>query len=240
MLTVEDVSQALPANLKYAATQELTDIVNSISADPIVCERVRENFISFASVLKHGKFKTTDYVNACAYVSYKLMGYNNVEAYARTFPQRYTALRAKGVDDKTISSYVSGYHKGRLVSLILERSVVPSWVLNQDIYQKAINTQVDLMLNAKSEKVRGESANSLLTHLKKPEKHEVSLDIGITESSGMTELKEMLNRLAESQRDAISKGASTKSIAHQTLHEMKTVGSDDDEEKDNQTPQIKE
>lgn len=217
MLTVQEIQAVLPPHLRSNATQELADTVNQISTDPEVAASIRENFISYTSVLKEGRFKTEDYAHAVAYVSYKLMGYSNLEAYKRTFINRYTALVARGATDKDISAYVSAYNKNKLVNLILEQTLIPSWVLNQDLYQKAINTQAELMLTSNSDKVRTEAANSLLTHLKRPEKQQVELNIGVAENSGIGDLRNMLTQLAEQQRALIEAGSTTREIAHQRL-----------------------
>ena len=219
-LTVDQVEKALPANLKNSATQALTDQINNIVADPLVAEQVRNNFISYTSVLKEGKFKTEDYLHAVTYVSFKLMGLSNQDAYFRTFPARHAALVAKGTSSKDISAYVSAYNRGKLVNLILEQTLVPTWVLNQDLYQKAINTQADLMMNAQSEMVRTTAANSILTHLAKPKEAGPLINLDMRETSGMNELKDMLRSLAEKQREAIQGGnLTTKDIAEQKVIE---------------------
>ena len=204
--TLEDVKKAVPSHIRSNITQPLVDTLNNIAADPLIAEDIRNNFVSYSAVLKEGKFKVEDYLNAVAYVSYKIMGNTNEESYAKTFPHRYSALIAKGTAMKDIASYVSAYNKGKLVNLILEQTLVPSWVLNQDLYQKAINVQADLMRNAQSEKVRVEAANSLLTHLGKPKEGSFQISIGEVESSGMREMREMLREVAENQREAIGSG----------------------------------
>lgn len=217
-ITLQEVEQSLPAHLKSAASQSLVDKINGISGDPDVARTVRENFISYSGVLRDGRFKTEDYVNAVAYVSFKLMGYNNKEAYQRTFPNRYQALVLRGASEKEISSYVAAYNKNKLVNLIFEQTLIPAWVLNQDVYQKAIEQQAYLMMHAKSEKVQSDAANSLLTHLKKPETKQVELSLGIKEeASGMEDLKAMLTGLAQRQQDLIAQGVPTREIAHQKL-----------------------
>lgn len=218
MLTKEMVEKALPANLKGAATDAFTQQINTIVSDPIVAEQVRNNFVSYSSVLRDGKFKTEDYLHAVVYVSHKLMGASNHDAYFKTFPGRYQALVAKGTSSKDIASYVAMYNKGKLVNLILEQSLVPSWVLNQDIYQKAINTQYDLMTDPNvSAKVRSDAANSLLTHLAKPKEAGPLVAIDMRETAGITELKAMLTQLAQGQRQAIQNGVPTKEIAAQRI-----------------------
>src|SRR5690606_18087721 len=124
------------------------------------------------------------------------------------FPQRYATLVAQGKSKKDISAYVSAFSKGKLVNLILEQSLVPTWVLNQDVFQKAINVQADLMMNASSEKVRTDAANSILNHLKKPAtKADIQINIHSQEAAGMREMRDMLGKLAEQQRELIDKGA---------------------------------
>ena len=218
MLTKDQVERSLPANLKSAATQPLVDMLNNIAADPLVAEQVRNNFISYTSVLKDGKFKTEDYVTAVTYVSYKLIGYTNQDAYFKTFPQRHATLLAKGSTSKDISAYVSAYHRGKLVNLIMEQSLVPTWVLNQDLYQRALNTQADLMTNSGSDMVRQQAANSILLHLTKPkEAMNVQLNLDVKESSGMNEMKEALAQMAKQQQQLIAAGMTAKEIASSTI-----------------------
>lgn len=219
-LTVDIVEKALPPNLKTAATQSLVDQINNIVSDPLIAEQVKNNFISYTTVLKEGKFKTEDYLHAVTYVSFKLMGMSNQDAYFRTFPHRHAALVAKGTTSKDIAAYVSAYNRGKLVNLILEQTLVPSWVLNQDLYQKALNTQADLMVNAQSEMVRTTAANSILTHLQKPKEAGPLINFDMRETSGMNELKDMLTALAHKQREAIQGGnLTTQDIADQKLIE---------------------
>lgn len=217
VLSVDELKEALPASLKKLANQDMADRVNQYAGDPDFAKMLRDNVVSYTTVFKDGRFKISDYISAVTYVSLKMMSFNNQDAWAKTFPQRYQALVARGADAKEISAYVSAYNKNKLVNLILEQTLIPSWVLNQGIYQEAINTQAELMTFAKSEKVRSDAANSILTHLKKPESQKVELDIGVKENSGMLELNEMLASLAQRQQDMIAQGTNTKEIAHQPL-----------------------
>ena len=218
-LTVQQVQQALPPNLKTAVSQALVDQINQISADPLIAEQIRNNYISYTGVLKDGKFKTEDYLSAVAYVSYKLMGYSNQDAYFKTFPQRHANLVAKGSTSKDISAYVSAYNKGKLVNLIFEQTLVPTWVLNQDLHQKALNVQADLMVNANSELVRSNAANSILTHLTKPKEVGPLINLELNQNSGMNELRDLLTQMAQKQRDLIASGVPTKEIAEQKIIE---------------------
>ena len=104
---------------------------------------------------------------------------------------------------------MTAYHKSKLVSKILEQSLIPSWVLNQDLYQKALNVQAELMVHANSEKVRSDAANSILTHLKPPETQKIQLDVGVKEDNMLTALKQQTLELIAAQKAALMAGATT-------------------------------
>ena len=217
MLSIQQVKSAMPPALKSSVTDDLVDTINDASEDPEALDIIRENFITYSNVLEEGKFKLQDYLKACKYVSYKMMGYNNREAYQRTSPEKYQELVARGASDKTINAFVHGYSRGKLVNEVLKRTLIPSWVLNQDVYQEAINEQASLMRGAKSELVRMQAANSILTHLKQPEVQQVDVNIGVKETAGLVDLRNMLSDLAEKQIEAIENGVPTRDITHQSI-----------------------
>lgn len=214
-LTVEQFQMALPDKVKKSVNQELIDKVNLTLSNPDEYENYRDNLLSYTRVMADGRFKVQEYVAAVRYVSFKLMGATNIEAYTKTFPDKYTRFVAQGVASKDIASYVTAYNKSKLVNLIFEQTLVPSYVLNQDLYQKALNVQAELMISARSEKVRSDAANSLLTQLKMPEKQKVELEIGVKEDSSINALRQATMALAAAQRLAIQAGTQTaKDAAH--------------------------
>lgn len=217
MLTREEIQSALPVHLKNAATDGLVEALNEIPVDPIYAENIRENFLSYSGVLKDGRYKIEDYLNAVAYCTFRFAGHNNQESYIRTFPQRYAELVAKNKSSKDISSFVSMYNKGKLVQKIMEQAMIPVWLMNQDIMQKAINKQVELMEGAKSEMVQMQAAKALMEILKKPEAKEVNVNLGAVEDKGVDALRDLMGQLANKQKEMIGGGMSTKEIAHQKL-----------------------
>lgn len=218
MLTVDEFRIALPDKVKKSVNQELIDQINTTLSDPEMYETYRDNLISYTKVMADGKFKISNYVDAVRYVSYKLMGCTNIEAYTKTFPDKYQRFVQQGVSSKDIASYVTAYNKSKLVNLIFEQTLIPSYVLNQDLYQKALNVQADLMMNAKSEKVRCDAANSLLTQLKMPETQKVELDIGVKEDGSIAALRATTMELARQQRLMMESGAmNAQEIAHGKL-----------------------
>ena len=218
MLTLDQFQLALPDKVKKSINQELIDQINNTLSDPEMFESYRDNLISYTKVMADGKFKVTQYIDAVRYVSFKLMGCTNIEAYTKTFPDKYQRFIQQGVQAKDIASYVTAYNKSKLVNLIFEQTLIPSHVLNQDLYQRALNVQADLMINAKSEKVRCDAANSLLTQLKAPEVKKVELDIGVKEDSSIAALRATTMELARQQRLMVESGAmNAQEIAHGKL-----------------------
>lgn len=223
MLTLAEVKENLPVSNRNNITQEMVNQLNALSKDPEEARYIRENFVSFSKVLQEGKFKVGDYVRAVMYVSYKVMGKSNLEAYKATFPERYQSMVDSKKETKDIASMVTAYNKGILVTKVMERAIVPSWILNQDMFQSALQTQYELMTDVDvSDKVRCDAANSILTHLKKPEEHKSELKIDIALNDGMAALEASLIQLSKNQLNLIEHdpNVSAKDIAGST---MKTV-----------------
>lgn len=210
MLTLGQVRDSLPANFRNNITESMVDQLNSLSTDPEEARYIRENFVSFSQVLMEGRYKVGDYVRAVMYVSHKVMGKSNMASYIATFPDRYQSMIARNKEPKDISSIVTAYNKGALVTKVMERAIVPSWILNQGMFQTALQTQHDLMTDIDvSDKVRCEAANSLLTHLKKPEVNKAELKIEIGLNDGMAALEASLVEMSERQLNSIAHDPNT-------------------------------
>lgn len=217
-LTIDQFQAALPPKVKRSVNQALIDHINTTLADPGLYEQYRDNLVSYTSVMADGKFKIESYVDAVKYVSHKLLGCTNIDAYTKTFPAKYAAFVATGVTGKDIASYVTAYNKGKLVNLIMAQTLVPSYVLNQDLYQRALNVQADLMMTAKSEKVRSDAAAHLMGALKMPEVMKVELDIGVKEDSAIAQLRATTLELSRMQRLQIQAGAmNAQDVAHSKM-----------------------
>jgi len=218
LMTKDQFIKVLPKGVRTNVTDELLDSINGVITDPQLRENFRDNLLSYTKVMADGKYKIQDYVSAVKYVSFKLLGSSNIEAYVKTFPDRYQRLLSEGADDKVISSYVSAYNKNKLVNLIVEQTLVPSHVLNADLYQKALNVQASLMMSANSEKVRCDAANSLLSHLKMPETTKVELDVSVKHDKSIDDLRATTLELVKQQRLMMESGAmNVKDVAKSNL-----------------------
>lgn len=217
-LTVEQFKQCLPDKVKKSVSQELIDQINGTLSEPELYEAYRDNLVSYTHVMADGKFQVSQYIHAVKYVSHKLMGCSNIDAYIKTFPDKYAGFVAQGVAAKDIASYVTAYNKGKLVNLIFGQTLIPSYVLNQDMYQKALNVQAELMVTAKSEKVRSDAAAHLMHALQMPEVTKVELEIGVREDSTIAALRATTLELARQQRLMMEAGAmNAQEVAHSKL-----------------------
>ena len=210
-LSEQQIKAILPSNLRSGISTELVQTINDVLADEGMATAFKENLITFTSVLSEGKFTIQEYINAVKFVSYKAMGDTAKVAYAK--------WKAEGLEEKKIASYVSIYNQTKLVTLIMERMLVPSWILNQDVYQQAINVQAQLMVDTRvSPMVRTKAADSLLNILKRPELQKLELAVTQKESDSMIDLKASLKELVIAQKEAIQhKVFSAKEIAEKPL-----------------------
>jgi hypothetical protein len=228
-ITIDNLKKILPTGKKHLATQQFVDSFNKTLESSEIRQELRENFLGYTQVLQDGRYRIEDYLSAVKYVSYKLMGDSNVVAWSKTFPERYTSLVQKGIADRDLDSRVAMYNRNQLVNKILEQSLIPTHVLNQDIYQKAINTQAELMMTARSEKVRSDAANSLLTHLKMPETSKVQLDVNVKQDDSINELRKTTMELVSQQKRMIEAGAmTTREVAHSKIIEGEVEDITDD------------
>ncbi len=224
VLTEEEFKAALPIKFRKNVNAALIQKINTTLADPDMYQSYRENLISYTSVLSDGKFKTENYIWAVKYVSFKLMGMTNQDAFARTFPKKVQNWSQQGLQAKDVAAYVCSYNKSKLVNLILEQTLIPTHVLNADMYQQALNIQLDIAQRGRSEMARVNAANSILQQLKPPEAKKHELEIKIPESNAIKDLRQATSALAAAQREAIEGGGlDAQQIAHSQIIEGEVV-----------------
>lgn len=209
LLDLNTLKAALPDNIRKTVTDEVLHGINAAVADPQFYEYYRNNLLSYGHVLKEGKFTVKQYSAAVRYVSYKLMGLTNQEAWMKTFPDKYAYFAQKGTSAKDISSYVHAYHNTKLVNLVMEQSIVPVHVVGRDLFWKALNVQAELMVSATSEKVRSDAANSVLNTLRPPETKKMELDINHKDDGTLEALRAATQALVDQQSTAIARGTVT-------------------------------
>lgn len=208
-LSLDVIKELMPRRTSRESLESMQRTINGIisESEPEFRLNFRDNLIGYSNVMKEGKYKITDYLNAVKFASHRLAGHTFKDCYIKTFPERYARLKEDGVDD--FSSYVSAYTKNKMVVSILEQAMIPVSLLNADIYQKAINVQAAIMMDEDvSPMVRTKAADSLLNHLKPAEETKMTLDISATAaaSDALSELRQLTETLAKQQRGMIIEG----------------------------------
>lgn len=231
-LTELEFKAAVPDAIKKRIDKKIINKVNAVMGDPDQYMVFRENILSFTNVLSKGRFKMESYVNAVRYVSLRLMDHSKLSAYLITFPDTLKRWELEDVVDSERQKAVSGWNRSKLVGMLYEQTHVPFWVVNQDNYQKAIDTQVSLMKLSQSDRVRCEAADSILRHLKPPETQKVEVEVVTSGESPLEALRRTTRALAEQQKLALeTKVVSAEDIAESSFMK-KPEKSEEDEEGD--------
>jgi len=166
----------------------------------------RNDFMTFSKVFSEKKISLQHYAEAVKFVGYRLLGYKNVEAFRRVFPERAEALEE--VSFENLSFVATRYGNNKTVTELMSMAMVPTWIANMDYYQEAINVNVMLMRNAKSEMVKHQAAKTLMEELRPPEPvKEIQEDtITITKEDTLQALENAIFNLAEKQVQGIEDG----------------------------------
>lgn len=223
-LTKEMLVDALPVKQGKTINSRVVDHINTLITDPDARGYFRDNLLYYNTVLQEGKYKINDYINAVMYVSFKMMNYSNIDAFARTFPDRMDRYAKEHKSMEEIHNFVSGYNRTKLVTTILQKAKTPTWILNQDVHQEAINILADIARNPKAnDMARVKAASDLMNYLTPPEETNIKLEIGI-EGTFLDNMQKAMRDLAAEQQAQIAAGnRTTKQIATTKIIEAEVV-----------------
>jgi hypothetical protein len=227
-MTVDDLKSKVPKHIRGMIGQNVVDVFNELESDEgrEFAEHYKQNFISMSSVMKTGQYSVSDYIDAVKFVAHKLLENSDIDAYQMTFPDRYQRLLDKyadyGTEDEIrgskISSFVTAYKKGDLVTKVLEQSLVPSRILNAPMFQEALNIQMSIAQNSRSDQVRSQAAESVMKYTMSPEATKIELDVAVKGNDEILALRSTMHELASRQQINIKSGTNTSlDIAEQKL-----------------------
>ena len=222
-LTIDVLKSVTPKKQRSMITDELVDKINSWNEDPKLLEGFTDNVMSYIGVLKQGKYKVTDYMNAVRFVSYKLIGHSDIDAYIITFPERYQRLLDIGTNREDISPYVSAYKKNALVVQIFEQTIIPSHVLNAPMHQEALNIAMAIATNSRSDIARVNACNTILANTKPPEKSKIEIDISVDRGSVIDDYEAAMNAMVAKQKEMIVQGGDLKAITNASIKRPEEV-----------------
>jgi hypothetical protein len=221
-ISIELLRDAVPKSKKALVTEELVQTINEFKDDEDSVKAYRDNLVGFASVINEGKWSLEEYTDAVRFVSYRLVSNSDIDSYMRAFPDRYAKLIADGRTREEMGAWVAAYKKNKLVIKILEQTMVPTHILNADIYQEAINTQLDLMKTSKRDDVRQKAADSLMNHLAQPVETKLNIKVGMDDKilENQNRLIDHIGSMALNQQKQLASGMSIEDI--QKLNIQKT------------------
>jgi len=228
MITLDVLRDVAPKKSRSMINQDLVDKLNKWGDDPKLLGGFRDNVLSYISVLKDGRFKIEDYMSAVRFVSYKLIGFSDIDAYAVTFPARYQRLINNGESRDDIAPYVSMYKKNKLVTQIFEQTIVPTHVLNAPMHQEALNIALRVAMNSKSDIAKVQACNTILANTKPPEVAKVEIGVSINEGSIIDDYEEAMLSFVEQQKKLIEEGMDVKAVANASIKKIPLVTKDEE------------
>lgn len=205
------LSRVLPKGIGSVACDTITDMINStaMGMDSVMGEHFRDNCITWIDTVKGTRYSARQFLDAVKYVTHRLSGDSQTRAYARTFPNRINRMEQDGISNTNLSSYVNSYNNSKLVADIYAQALIPTHIMYNDFFHKAILVQAEIMSNDKvSPKVRSDAANSLMQHLKTPESKKAELAIKLEDNDVISQLKDAMVGLAQAQVHNVQHGHS--------------------------------
>ena len=210
------VKKLLPKSHATMLTQDFLDRIEASVSNSEIAEQFKENFVTYLNVLKGGKYSMDDYTNAVKYVTFKILGYTNKDAYISTFPERYARLQRNG---QVVDPYAQAYNNNKLVNQIYEQTMVPTYILNAPLHQEALS---ELARMIRDPGIRGmtkvKACEAILNYTKPPEIAKAEITIGMEQQETISELREVTEGLAAVLQQSIKEGSqSLKEVAHRKI-----------------------
>lgn len=219
------IKSILPKGIGKHNAEAVTKMINQAveGMDNVLGEHFRDNCVNWTRAIQGiDKLRADQYINAVKFVTHKLAGSSNTDAYRRTFPDRVNRMILDGMTNEYLNTYAGIYAKGKIVTEIYALALIPTHIMYQDYFHLAVKTQVEIMTDPRvSPKVRSDAASSLMTHLKQPEIKKAELDITVRETDTIAELRNVMQQLASQQNQLIIDGeCKVIDVSHQRILEQ--------------------
>ena len=206
-MTLDELKVLMPAKKQKFMNQELVDMINDAENRGDFEGEFERKVISYSSVLTQGRYKTGDYIAAVEFCTYYLSGDEQAEAYVKTFPAK---VKRRVLEGK--SAYATGapsmYYGGQLVQAIMAQAQMSVRMRHYNKIDMMVETLFDLATSKMStDRIKMESADKVLTHLKEPDQSHVEIEVGIKKDESGIALEKKLMEVATMQKAAFEKGA---------------------------------
>lgn len=216
-----DIAEMLPRGYRGYISEEVRKEVMEINEESgIGIDLFRDNIELFDWYCKGDM---TKYIGAIRYCSLRLMGVSQEKSYRRTFPERVKGLEEKWGSEskKHIKGCADAYNGSKLISEIMSRALVPSWIVNAPYFQEAVMKLVEIIRDdsVKNGMAKVRACEALIAATKRPEVIEQKISIeGDGSNKMMDELREITEELAKKMRnEMVGKKGGLKEIAEVEL-----------------------
>ena len=223
----EQLKRFLPKNKQHLATDAIAELLQNPLDSSNIQEFITENFINYTDLLKDSSaFGLKEYINAVRFASHRMLGDTWLECYKKTFPDRYDAHLAEGKSLDALRARADGFSRTKLVQSILSRGYIAPYILNQPLFQQALNTAANIMLDEDISPIaRVQAAKCVLEYTKAPEVQKIQMDIGVKASDELTQLEETMNKFA----DMVYNGIQSNKISAKEAIESKIIDVQEEE-----------
>jgi len=217
-VTVDKIKKLLPKNTNIAVTEEVVALVNSMEEDTgLPQEMLEEDLMSYMHLLGGTRgVGVRDLVNAIKFCNLK-RNYDNKEAWAITFPDRYDRL-VEG--NKQVDNHVSMYNSSKLVVAVDKEMLIPIHLMYASHFHKATNELYKIGVLGKGGKnaegkemtvtpmVRVQALKELTNITKPPEEQKLSISVNPGEAamSAQEEMNLQLKAIVSHQKKQIDSG----------------------------------
>lgn len=182
---------------------------------------VGDNLLSYKDVLLSNRCTTSSYIDAVHFITHKLSGLDSLESYQLVFSSKAREFRSSGVTESELRRKANVYNSSRIVAKVAEVSLVPSYILNNHLFQEALNTQVMIMRNDEASfKVRSDAASEVLKHTQIPEtlfNNKEELSEQVSDVIGL--LSKAANSMASAINNNIKRGGDLRDIAESKIYD---------------------
>jgi len=216
-ITVNRLKEMLPNKTSIAVTQEVVDLINRMEDDTgLPQEMLEEDLMSYMHILGGMRgVGMKELVNAIKFCNLK-RNYDNKEAWAIVFPDKYNAL-VEG--NKQVDNHVSMYNGSKLVTLIDKEMLVPVHLQYAPYFHAAVKKQFEIMNGKAGKDASGKemtvspmvmhlAAKELATLTRQPEESKLNISVNPGEAaiSAQSEMNELLQSIVANQRKQLLDG----------------------------------
>lgn len=212
-LDLAAVKAVLPPAQRNNMTAGTLAEIHKLAEDPTYGESFLELYMDHLNVLSGSGFRTHEnYIKALRFFVLIEGGDKLVDAYIKTFPERY-AKRGANTDPASeqahkdlMRSEASRFNRTKMVEEIRKAATTPVQLVHRHVLHEAILVQAELMRGAKSEMVRQQAAACLIKELKPSEENVLSVKVDDGSKSAIEELRRATENLAKAQRERVIEG----------------------------------